>query len=199
MIKKDGNRGRGNGRPIVKYRDTLQWAIQKWLNRIEVPVGLCVRVGSRNHVLHGVQMPHAKGQFLGERHARACLTTLSRELCRNGWTDQDAVWVVDSDRPKEACVTLAPPVEYDWTVLVRRWRGLLSNYFDHLLHWWSLLLNRLQLTSSSAIAGRPHYACWTSNRKPVKKLRIRHCWRKCVESAILRGWVTSRLIFRLKG
>jgi len=25
------------------------------------------------------------------------------------------------------------------------------------------------------------------------------CWRKCVESAILRGWLTSRLNFGLKG
>ena len=30
-------------------------------------------------------------------------------------------------------------------------------------------------------------------------IRIRYCWRKCVESAILRWWVTSRLNFRLKG
>jgi len=28
--------------------------------------------------------------------------------------------------------TLAPPGEYDWTVCVRRWCGLMSNYFDHL-------------------------------------------------------------------
>jgi len=28
-------------------------------------------------------------------------------------------------------------------------------------------------------------------------IRIRHCWRKCVESAILMGWVTSRLILFL--
>ena len=30
-------------------------------------------------------------------------------------------------------VTLAPPGEYHRTVHVRRWYGLLSNYFDHLL------------------------------------------------------------------
>jgi len=30
-------------------------------------------------------------------------------------------------------------------------------------------------------------------------VHIRHCWRKCVVSAILRGWVTLRLNFRLKG
>jgi len=30
-------------------------------------------------------------------------------------------------------------------------------------------------------------------------IRMRHCWPKCVELANLRGWVTSRLNFRLKG
>jgi len=30
-------------------------------------------------------------------------------------------------------VPLAPPSEYDWTVYVRRWCGLSSNYFDYLL------------------------------------------------------------------
>jgi len=28
---------------------------------------------------------------------------------------------------------LAPPGEYDWTVRVRRWCGLMSNYVDHWL------------------------------------------------------------------
>jgi len=30
---------------------------------IELPFGLSTRVGSRNHVLQGVQIPHEKGQF----------------------------------------------------------------------------------------------------------------------------------------
>jgi len=49
--------------------------------------------------------------------------------CKNGWTDRDAVWVVDLGGPKKAQVqsyspgganvpshegTLAPPGEYDW-------------------------------------------------------------------------------------
>jgi len=41
----------------------------------------------------------------------------SNEPCKNGSTDQDAVWVEDSGGPKEASVTwgciLAPPGEYD--------------------------------------------------------------------------------------
>jgi len=38
-----------------------------------------------------------KGQFWGGRacrHAPTCPTTLWRELCKNGWTDRDAVWLV---------------------------------------------------------------------------------------------------------
>jgi len=54
---------------------------------------------------------------------------------KNGWTDRDAIWVVDSGASEEACVTwgctLAKPGEYDWI-------GLMSNCVDHfhlLLHF----------------------------------------------------------------
>ena len=30
--------------------------------------------------------------------------TLCHELCKNGWTDRDAVWVVDSGGSKKACI-----------------------------------------------------------------------------------------------
>jgi len=62
--------------------------------------------------------------------------------CLLSWV---AVWVVDSDGPKEAEVqsyspcgasvegTLVAPAKYDWTVCLRRRRGLMSNCFDHLL------------------------------------------------------------------
>jgi len=57
-----------------------------------------------------------------------------RQPCKNGWTDQDAVWELDSGGPKQACVRweciLAPPGEYDWTV---RRCGLMSRLFEHLL------------------------------------------------------------------
>jgi len=43
-------------------------------------------------------------------------TTICRELCKNGQTDRDAVWVVNSDR----------------TVRVRLRCGLMSKYVDHL-------------------------------------------------------------------
>jgi len=48
----------------------------------EMPFGLRTRLGSGNHVLDGVQIPHVKGHLLGEGHARACPMTLCRELCK---------------------------------------------------------------------------------------------------------------------
>jgi len=87
-----------------------------------------------------------KGNYQRNGYAQACLT-LCRELCKNGWNDRFAVWVVNSGRPKEAQVqsycpgganvpswegTLAPLGEYDWTVHLSRQCGLTSNCFDHL-------------------------------------------------------------------
>jgi len=56
-------------------------------------------------------MGNFEGEGLG--HAPTCATTLCRELCKNGLTDRDAVWVVDSGGPKEACVTRGHIGEYD--------------------------------------------------------------------------------------
>jgi len=67
-------------------------------------------VGSENHVLDGSPdspWEGRRGKFEGERAcpARACQTTLCHELCNSGWNDPDAVCVVDSGGPEEACVT----------------------------------------------------------------------------------------------
>jgi len=85
-------------------------------------------VGSRNRELDGVQVPHEKGQFWEfergwaahckvqghsvvscakrQNRSRCRLGCGGRELRKNGWTDRNAVWVVESDGPKEACVTM---------------------------------------------------------------------------------------------
>jgi len=51
-----------------------------------------------------------------------------REPSKNDWTDRDAVWSMDSGRPKEERITwgctLAQPGEDDWTVHVRQRCGL---------------------------------------------------------------------------
>jgi len=48
--------------------------------------------------------------------------------------------------------TLAPPEEYDWTVHVRRWCGLMSNYFDHLLLEASVLLLTVHIAGAGVVA-----------------------------------------------
>jgi len=102
--------------------------------------------------------------------------TLCRELCKDGWTNWFAVWVVESGGPKEAQVqlyspgsanvltwegTLAPPGKYDWTAHLWRRCGLMSNYTDDLL----LLLFLANVNSCSrslyAIA-RPSVVCLLS-------------------------------------
>jgi len=71
---------------------------------IEMPFGLWTRVGPRKHVFQGAQIPHVKGQLLMEWTCRAWPTTPCCELCKNGWTNWFAIWVVDSGGPKEAHV-----------------------------------------------------------------------------------------------
>ena len=39
---------------------------------IEIPFEIWIPVGPRNHVLDGVQIPRAKGQFLGGKMAAIC-------------------------------------------------------------------------------------------------------------------------------
>jgi len=61
----------------------------------------------------------------------------SREPCKDGWTDRDAVWVVDSGRPKEACIRWGA----NWDHLTNTTElsmcggnaAVLWTYFDHLL------------------------------------------------------------------
>ena len=56
----DPSMGRGNGRTIVKYRDTLRSSVQKWLNRSRCHLACGLQW---NHVSDGIQIPHGKGQF----------------------------------------------------------------------------------------------------------------------------------------
>jgi len=39
--------------------------MQKTAETIEMPFGMTIRVGTRNHVLEGVKIPHGKKHFWG--------------------------------------------------------------------------------------------------------------------------------------
>jgi len=53
----------------------------------------------------GIQVPHKRGNYEGESgDPLESIGTLYRELCKNGWTDRDAVWDMDPGGPKEPCI-----------------------------------------------------------------------------------------------
>jgi len=100
-------------------------ALQKRLNRSQCPLGVhscgpkepCIRWESR--------WPYAKGQLLGKGHGHTCQMSHILPWAVQKWlTDQDAIWVVDSDRPNEACIS--------WHA---HWRHL-ANTTEPSTVWW---------------------------------------------------------------
>jgi len=76
---------------------------------IEMPFGFRTRFGPGNHELDGGPDPQWEGAILrgkGEGVPLLSIGTLCGHLCKNGWTDRDAVWVVGLglDGPNESCV-----------------------------------------------------------------------------------------------
>ena len=71
----------------------------KTAEAIEMPFELRIR-----WVHMGMQIAHNSGNFKGEngrpveKYKRHC-----RELCKNGGTDPDGIYFVDSGGPKEVC------------------------------------------------------------------------------------------------
>ena len=127
----------GKGMPDTPD-DTLTWAVQKRLNRSRCRLGYGVRWPKETNIYWmGSVSPCEREIFRGNYITGKPDNTLPWPVrcAKNGWTDRDAVWVVDFGGPKEACVhggTLAPSGECDWTVCLRRRCCLMSNYFDHL-------------------------------------------------------------------
>ena len=71
---------------------------------IEMPFGLRIQVGPRNHVLDGgPDLPWEEAVLKGGVPLYS-IGRLCSHLYKNGCTDRDAVWVVGSDGPKESCV-----------------------------------------------------------------------------------------------
>jgi len=110
---------RGKGRPTVKYRDTLRWIVQKWLNRSRCR--LDCGLGWAQGIMYYMgpdptcEATIIRGKDIPEHARRHC-----RELCKNGWTDRFAVRVVDLGASKEAQVQSYSP----GCVNVTHWRNL---------------------------------------------------------------------------
>ena len=85
-------------RPVVKYRDTLRWAVQKRLNRSRCRLG-CGLGLAQGIVLDGGPDPYGNGQFWGgkRRPVVKYRDTPRFSAQKNGWTDPDAIWVMGSD------------------------------------------------------------------------------------------------------
>ena len=96
-----GNFEGAKGRPIVKYRDTLQSPVWKRLNP-----SWCHLDRMAQEIMNemGVQIPSWEGAVLGKGLPIVKYRTFCRELCRNGWTSWFTIWVMASGGPKEAWV-----------------------------------------------------------------------------------------------
>ena len=93
-----------------------------------MPFGLWSWMGPEESCKMGIQIRHRKGQFWGKGAPIVwyrdflSIETFCHDLCKNGCTDQFAVWVVDSGGPKEAEVTSYSP----GGASVRSWDGTLE-------------------------------------------------------------------------
>ena len=136
-------RGKSGG-PIVKHRDSLPWAVQKWLNRLGCCLGC--RLGI---VLDGGPDPHVwRGNFEDEK-----------ALPRTCWLMSNS-WHTESDSAGTSTGTLQMPI--GCTRWGAHWRnmlnviqlfvdgGLISNYFHHLLNYITGLIRQHISTSQEA-------------------------------------------------
>jgi len=93
---------------------------------------------------------------------------LCHELCINSWTNQDAVWGMDSGGCKEACVrwecTLAQPGKYNWIIHVKLLWPLLQNW-NILIHYilnifFSMGFSKIFTKLCPASLSMLHVHCW---------------------------------------
>jgi len=96
-------------RPIVT--DRVAWTVGLSVCRSVTLVshtkplfGLKTLLGPGNHVLdRGLDPNMGRGNFLRKGIPLWSIGTLYGHMCRNGWTNRDAVWVVGSDGSKKSC------------------------------------------------------------------------------------------------
>jgi len=114
----------GEGRPIVKYRDTLRSSVQKTAEPIDMLFGLWAWMDPRNHVLYrGTDHPMGRGNF-GERSAHCKVQGLFAVSCAKAAEPVNlpfGLWtLVGRSKHKFNCIrrmapmcTLAPASKYD--------------------------------------------------------------------------------------
>jgi len=61
----------------------------------------------------GFQIPRWEGAILGKVRPLYSIGTLCSHLCENGWTGDDAVWIVGSEWPKESWIRSGPGPQWE--------------------------------------------------------------------------------------
>jgi len=111
---------RGKWRPIVKCRDLMPWAVQKMAEPIEMPFEMLTEAQGRMYYT-GPCPICTRAILRGSGSPLWSIGTFCEVLpsaVQNGWTDQDAIWCMDSGWPKKACVRWGRvnTGKYDWFV-----------------------------------------------------------------------------------
>jgi len=131
----------GKGQPIVKYRDTLPWAVQEQLNQLRCRLGYwlgwakeaCIRWGpdpsSEGTIHKGKYMPGMPNDTL----PWAVQKWLNRSICRLGYGLRLAWREHKRNRIRQLKPMYPHGRTHLHTVRLQQRCGLMSNYFDHLL------------------------------------------------------------------
>jgi len=121
---------------MVCWSVTLVSPVIKWLNRSRCHLGWGLGWAREPCIRWGSISPHGKGQFWGGERGIPLYSIwrVCAHLCKNGWTDRDAVWFVGLAGPKESCVRwgLHPP----WEGAILEEGAPIARYGDTL---WSLV------------------------------------------------------------
>jgi len=89
-------------------------------------------MGPRNDVLDGLQILHGKGQFWGKGPPTVEYRDFCHQLCKNGWTNQDAMWLAESSGSRIHVLDGGPDPPREGTIL--RGKGI-PDMPDSTLTW----------------------------------------------------------------
>jgi len=106
---------------VVERRIPPASELKPYLWDYDFTAGWDRTVDTRNYVLDGGPDPPWKGALLrGRGGLLESIGTLCGHLCKNGWTDNDAVWVMGSDWSKESKIRWGPDPRWEGVILEER-------------------------------------------------------------------------------
>jgi len=66
----------------------------------------------------GIELGLSPGDFVLDGNFESVIYgTLCSELCKNGRTNRDAIWVVGSEGPKDSCIRVDPDPPWEAAIL----------------------------------------------------------------------------------